>query len=477
MTAIQDEKTPELTYKTALEILTHLHIVLKLITVYERNNIGFIEQLSDFGAALREGFQTETEIRIQIRRDAFFVNKIRLKFNVANYFIYKSVLEELLSRQIGTMTFSAGVDDDELGRFFGFLARRDRSRGYSFERLAEDFEAVSCPKIRLQKMPKEQHVEISEKSAIPIYILGVHHLKDLFESEKRSMQLHLTRRWIQSLVNHLMAHESFLIGLTNIKNFQEYTLNHSVNVCILSLALGRSLGLSRPNLIELGISACLHDVGKFEVPNEVLDKPGKLTPEEREVMEQHPHFGAGKLAWRRKTEEIPLAAIQVALEHHIKPALEGYPKYLRRKQVSLFSKIVKVIDYYDAITTKRVYRPKTFTPEEALRLMQKNCADEFDPLIFKAFSWMMGIYPVGTLAALDSGEVGVVIEKNPLPSFICRPLFKLIADAQGRKYDGPVVDLAEKDPQTKTFRRTIIMTLDPGKYQISVAEVLIAQVQ
>jgi len=476
MTAIQDEKIPELTYKTALEILTHLHVVLKLIMIYEPNNAGFADRLRDFGAALQEAFRSEKEIRIQIRQEALFVNRIRMKFNAANFFVCKSVMKEFLSRQIGTVIFSAGVDDDELGRFIAFLARRDNSRGYGFERLAEDFTAASCPKIRLEKMPKEQFLDVSEKSAIPIYILGVYHLKELFESEKRTMQLHLTRRWIQSLVNHLMSHESFLIGLTNVKNFQEYTLNHSVNVCILSLALGRYLGMSRPALIELGISACLHDVGKFEIPSEVLDKTGKFSPEDRAVMERHPHFGAGKLAERRKTEAIPLASVQVALEHHIKPALEGYPKFVLRKQVSLFSKIVKVVDYYDAITTKRIYRPKTFTPEEALRLMQKNCEDEFDPLIFKAFALMMGVYPVGTLAALNSAEVGVVIENNPLPFLTDRPLLKLIADAGGRKYDGPVVDLAETDPRTKTFRRTIVKTLDAEKYHIRVMDVLIARI-
>jgi hypothetical protein len=108
--------------------------------------------------------------------------------------------------------------------------------------------------------------------------------------------------------------------------------------------------------------------------------------------------------------------------------------------------------------------------------MQKNCEDEFDPLIFKAFARMMGVYPVGTLAALNSGEVGVVIENNPLPFFTYRPLLKLIVDARGRKYDGPVVDLAETDPRMKTFRRTIVKTLDPEKYHISVADVLIARV-
>ncbi len=105
MTAIQDEKIPELTYKTALEILTHLHIVLKLIMIYEPTNVGFADRLRDFGVALQEAFRTEKEIRIQLRQDALFVNRIRLKFNAANFFVCKSVLKEFLSRQIGTVTF------------------------------------------------------------------------------------------------------------------------------------------------------------------------------------------------------------------------------------------------------------------------------------------------------------------------------------------------------------------------------------
>ncbi|MCX6562978.1 MAG: HD domain-containing protein [Candidatus Aminicenantes bacterium] len=472
-----DNRPSEMSFKTALDILTHFHIVLKLIKVYEANNLGFMERLRDFWAALNEGFKTEDKIQIQLRQDSFFVNKIRLKFNIANYIVYKSVIEEFLARQIGTLTLFPDMTEDELVRFIVFLSRRDLAKGFSFERTDEELHAGSFPDVQLKKLPKEEHIDISEKSAIPIYILGVHHLKDLFESQQKSMNIHLTRRWIQSLINHLMSHEAFLIGLTNIKNFQEYTLNHSVNVCILSLALGRRLGLTRPELIQLGISACLHDVGKFDIPNEILDKPGKLEPEERAVMEKHSHIGAGKLARRKATEEIPDAAVQVAMEHHIKPGMSGYPKYARRKKMSLFSQIVKVIDYYDAITTKRVYRPKTFTPEEALKLMQKNCAEEFEPLLFKAFVQMMGVYPVGTLAAMNSGEVGIVVENNPLAAFAYRPMVKLITDQMGRKIDGPVIDMAEQDPQTKKFKRTIVKALDPEKYNIQVTDYLMATVQ
>jgi putative nucleotidyltransferase with HDIG domain len=472
-----EEKTVELSHKMAIAIFTHLHIVLKLIKVYEPKNVSFVERLDDFFASLREAFKTEREIQIQIRQDTFFVNKVRLRFNVANYLVYKSVFEEFLDREIGTMVFSLGLTEDELGQFLGFLSRKEASAGTSFDRLIREFERESFPHVFLAKLPPEAHFETAEKSAIPIYILGVFHLKDLFESKKRSMSLHLTRRWIQSLINHLISHESVLIGLTNVKNFQEYTLNHSVNVCILSLALGRRLGLSRPELVRLGVSACLHDVGKFEVPEAINDKPGKLDPEERAIMEKHAHFGAGMLAQRSQTEDIPREAIEVALEHHIKPGWGGYPKFLERKQVNLFSKIVKVIDYYDAITTKRIYRPKTYTPEEALGLMKTNCDQEFDPLLFKTFAHMMGVYPVGTLVALNSGEVGIVIEINPLPSFATRPLVKLITEANGQKIDGPVADLTELDARTGQFRRTIVKTLDPETYQIRVADYLIARAQ
>jgi len=472
-----DNRPTEMSFKAALDILTHFHIVLKLIKVYEANNLGFIERLQDFWTALKEAFKTEDKIQLQLRQDSFFVNKTRLKFNIANYVVYKSVVEEFLSRQIGTVTFLPDLTEDEVVRFIVFLSQRDLAKGYPFERIEEELRAQVFPNIVLKKLPKEEHIDITEKSAIPIYILGVYHLKDMFENQARSMNIHLTRRWIQSLINHLMSHEAFLIGLTNIKNFEEYTLNHSVNVCILSLALGRRLGLTRPELIQLGISACLHDVGKFDIPDSILDKPGKLDPEERAIMEGHSHMGAGKLARRKVTEEIPDAAIQVAMEHHIKPGMAGYPKYARRKRVNLLSQIVKVVDYYDAITTKRVYRPKTFTPEEALRLMQANCAEEFDPLLFKAFVQMMGVYPVGTLAAMNSGEVGIVVENNPLATFAYRPMLKLITDEMGRLTDGAVIDLAEQDSQTKKFKRTIVKTLDPEKYRLQITDYLMAAIQ
>jgi HD-GYP domain-containing protein (c-di-GMP phosphodiesterase class II) len=280
---------------------------------------------------------------------------------------------------------------------------------------------------------------------------------------------------MQSIYNHIVEDEGFVYGLTNIKNHDEYTLNHSVNVCLLATALGRRLGLSRPELVDLGMAAFFHDLGKTETPLEILNKPGHLTDDERGIMEKHPFHGAEKLALLKEFKRLPLRAIHVALEHHIKEDLSGYPRYFKKNDVNLFSKIVKVVDVFDAITTKRVYRAKDFTRAEALNLMLEQSGKEFNPVILKAFVNMMGVFPIGTLVALTSGELAIVQDLNPDPKLVLRPSVKLITDAGGGKIDGPTVDLAERDPETGRFKKAIATALDPSKYGLEVADYFLAQ--
>ena len=138
---------------------------------------------------------------------------------------------------------------------------------------------------------------------------------------------------------------------------------------------------------------------------------------------------------------------------------------------------MKIVDYYDAITTKRVYRPKTFTPEEALRLMVDLSGKEFDPVLLKAFINMIGVYPIGSLVVLDSGEVGVVVQPNSTAAFAKRPKVKLISDAHGAKLDGGIVDLAEPSETPGGFKRAILMSLDQEQYGIHVYDYLLNQAQ
>jgi HD-GYP domain-containing protein (c-di-GMP phosphodiesterase class II) len=194
-------------------------------------------------------------------------------------------------------------------------------------------------------------------------------------------------------------------------------------------------------------------------------------------MEQHPFKGAEKLVLLKESRRLPLRAIHVAMEHHIKEDLTGYPRYYDKADVNLFSKIVKVVDFFDAITTKRVYRTKVFTRAEALGLMLEQAATEFNPVILKAFVNLMGAFPIGSLVLLNTGEIAVVFDLNPDPKLVLRPMVKLITDAAGNKIDGDVVDLTERDEATGRFARTILKALNPAEYGIEVSDYFLAQAQ
>lgn len=467
------ESNPAVTAQEAMDVFVNFHVVYKLSKVYEANNSQFQERMQAFVASM-ERISGGGEVQIRIQEGSVFINRIRLKFNVASYPLYQYMRQEFNQRQLGMIALLPGLSIEEFQRFVAFLNKSEVVKVDPFERLAEEFQVAAFPHIRLEKVRAYGRTESADSKAVPMYFLGIYHLKDIFDARQGILNLHVTKRYIQTICNLLALDESILFGMTNVKNFEEYTLNHSVNVCVLSLALGRRLGLSRPDLINLGISACLHDVGKFEIPAEVLEKPGKLDAEERATIEKHPHRGAARLIHTRATQQIPIPAIMVALEHHITPKFEGYPKYAWRYKISLLSMIVKVVDYYDAITTKRVYRPKTFTPGEAVKLMLERGEEEFDPLILKAFVNMIGIYPIGSLVVLDTAEVGIVVGANTSSAQLTRPRVKLIANAKGQRTDGEVVDLAEKDAAGQRYLRSILMTLDAEKYGLRASDFLLA---
>ncbi|RTZ93475.1 MAG: hypothetical protein DSY91_02040, partial [Deltaproteobacteria bacterium] len=248
----------------------------------------------------------------------------------------------------------------------------------------------------------------------------------------------------------------------------DYTLNHSMNVCVLSVALGYRLGLDRKRLADLGVAALFHDVGKIGIPKEILTKPAKLTNEEFEIIKTHPFQGAEILTLIRGFRTRPVRAILVALEHHMGKDYKGYPNVPIKKDLNLFSKIVTIVDVFDAMTTPRIYMKRAFKRDEALRIMMKDSGKKFDPLLLKAFISMLGLFPIGSLALLNTGELAVVFETNRDPVLFEKPKVKLITDKEGNMIDGPVIDLASRSQDETGTRRVIVKTIDPEKYGIDV---------
>jgi HD-GYP domain-containing protein (c-di-GMP phosphodiesterase class II) len=287
----------------------------------------------------------------------------------------------------------------------------------------------------------------------------------------RATSVKRVKRAVQLIVDQVLNNETSLVGLTTIRDYDEYTFTHSVNVCIFSVALGKKLGLTRLQLYDLGMTALLHDVGKARVPVEILNKTSGLDEVEWRIMQAHPWLGALTLFGMRSHDELPYRTILVAHEHHMKTDLTGYPKSIRPRTLGIFSRIVAVADGFDAATTRRSYQTIPIEPDQVLKEMWENPKRGYDTVLVKALINLIGIYPVGTCVILDTLEVGIVAAPNPEGQQLHRPLVRLAVDVDGATVPPPglLVNLAEQD-ESGAFRRSIVKVTNPGRYGLTVGD-------
>lgn len=212
---------------------------------------------------------------------------------------------------------------------------------------------------------------------------------------------------VDEVTSSLARNPSAFLSLARLKDRDDYTYMHSVAVCGLMVALGRQMGLSDAEQREAGLAGLLHDVGKMQMPLEVLNKPGALTDAEFNVMRGHPERGWDLL---KDGAKVPASALDVCLHHHEKIDGTGYPHKLAGDQISRFARMGAVCDVYDAITSTRPYK-NAWDPAGSLQRMSQ-WKGQFDPVVFQAFVKSVGIYPTGTLVRLQSGKLAVVVEQN-----------------------------------------------------------------
>jgi putative nucleotidyltransferase with HDIG domain len=285
----------------------------------------------------------------------------------------------------------------------------------------------------------------------------------------RHADIRKLKRLAQKAIHLVIEDESILLGMTMIKNYDEYTFNHSVNVSIYALAMGKRLGFSKKILTELGITALLHDIGKSKIPREILNKPAKLTTEEWEMMRKHPLMGVEIVLNLKQLGEINPRMVVGVFDHHLMNDLSGYPKLFLKKEVSLFGRIIQIADAYDAMTTPRIYKKIPYTPEQALAVMLREKEVHFDPLLLKIFIGLVGIYPLGSLILLNTHELGIVYKSNHDPKWLDRPIVLLVdRDAKGDATK-ELIDLTDTD-RAGNFKWSIVKTLDPYKYHIDIAK-------
>lgn len=266
---------------------------------------------------------------------------------------------------------------------------------------------------------------------------------------------------VKSMAQLTLTEPHALFALSMLKDYDNYTFTHSVNVSVIALAVGRACDLTEEQLRTLGLGGLLHDLGKLKVDVNIITKPGSLTESEFEEIKQHPAYGAEIIA---EMEGVTPEVMDIVLCHHARFDRTGYPLVSDGKQLSPLVEMTAIADSYDAMTTLRSYQ-RPLTPRGAITRLKEVAGTSLNPDYLKRFIMSLGPYPVGSLVRLDSNEIGLVIKvdsKDPSLADI-----KIIFDATGKSIDGPLT-LAIRPEKP----RRIVAEVDPAGKGLDVTDFL-----
>jgi len=456
-------------------IINQMAAIIRTSQIHDPSNVAVLQALDKLTDLVNSIIAETGSLFLELVGDYFFLNDSRVKFSMENLMNFDYLAREFKKLKLGSVTLESEVTKDRLQAFVkAFIAAA--YSGEPFEDLSEavyqiDGISIGSPRVQKQQVVGEQ-VDDIKKTVKKTYFNAVSFTKGVMGKIRSGEKVNIkkAKRVVQSMVDILMQEEELLLGMTAIKDYDDYTYHHSVNVSIVSIALGQRLGMSKQMLLELGLVALFHDAGKMQVPSEVLNKPSAFTEEEWKIVKRHPIWGVRAILSMKGFDYISIKAAIGAFEHHIRLDDSGYPKRTKPMKTDLYSRIISISDQYDGMTASRVYSRTPMTPEKALSLMMERAGTQLDPLLFKFFVNMVGVYPVGTAVMLNTRQMALVYGNNMM--FPDKPRVMVITDQQGKKIKGVLLDLSEKGGDGK-FKYSIVKTLDPAKYKINLAEYML----
>ena len=467
--------------KLGTEFITTFYRLLKGTTVYDRKNLVMDRLTQECHQVVKGILQWEGNLLLKIVRDSFFFNNTRIVVSPDNYLLFKGFWQEMRKRRIGGVEFSEAVSGEHLKDLAYLLSGLEENNENNYLYVKKQLESQNISSVEVGKLEFSNDKDISidsgdqKKYSKEVYFRSMGVVKEVVESihQQKAPHIRKAKRLMQNAVNAIVQDDSTLLGLANNKNYGEYTFNHSVNVAIYAIALGQRIGIPKKHLFQLGMAGLFHDMGKTKIPEGILDKTEKLSPEEWSIMRSHPVIGTELIMKMKEWGELSSRMIEGAFEHHLRYDLTGYPKLARKKKITLLGRIVTIADFYDALVRSRVHHRFPYVSEKILGIMLERSGKDFDPAILKVFINMIGVFPVGMLALLNTNEMGIVAQIQEDTELIDRPKVCLVYYSDGEYRKGKVVDLREVDGVSGEFKRSIVKTLDPNEYNINVAEFLI----
>ena len=377
-------------------------------------------------------------------------------------------IRRLKSLGIERIAFERGVTPDQIQTLAVTIAHPERRPGQSAPS-AEPADPLgvlnSLPNIRVGRIQTEEKKEeaVADVAAIRrLYTDATNVASTVWELAKTegTPDPRAARALVDSLAQAVSANRTALIALTALKNYDNYTFTHMVNVSILTMSQARALGIEGTMLRELGLAALMHDIGKVRTPTEILNKPGKLTDEEFTIMRMHVVDGAEIL---RRTPEMPTIAPVIAFEHHLRLDGTGYPFGANRLGLNIGTQLCSIADVYDAMRSQRAYQ-QAFPSDRILEVMKRNDGHQFDQHLVRRFTQLLGIYPPGNLVRLDDGAIGVVIATHAPEPY--KPRVKVIVTPGGDHLDTPYEINLWEALDEQAGPKSVRAPLDPAEYGI-----------
>ena len=427
-------------------ILKSINSALKSKKLYPPGHPAISAPINKTHQAVSDSLKVHNNVMIGMINEALIIEDELVENSEA---LYPDLFTHMNTKNIDAIIFEKGISPKELSTMLDILSGPDELRG---NELQKELHSKGVTHITLKSVP------MGKKNILEIYNGAVQVVQNVMNEVRMGKipRSEPVEEIVSAITETVLSDPNAIIGLTMIKNYDNYLFNHSVNVSIMSLALGRSMGISAEELHSVGVASLLHDVGKTGVSENIIRKPGGLSSEEWEKVKEHPQLG---LNISKRMSGMSETIGRLIFEHHVKYDHSGYPQ--TSSSLHPLSQIITICDAYDALTTLRVYQ-KPHNPVDAIRVMDTFSGRHFNPAILKAFTNLVGLYPIGTMVRLSSNEIAIVTGINSADGE--DPVVKVIFDEGGAPLDKALeLDLS------LIKSKTIISTVNPATTDIDIA--------